>query len=375
MKHFKFLPIFLITLLISCNSDYKDLGDGLFADIQTNKGNIIIKFTHEATPVTVANFITLAEGNSPFVSDSLKGKKYYEGVIFHRVIKDFMIQGGDPTGTGGGNPGYKFNNETVDSLVHDRGVISMANAGPDTNGSQFFITHKEYPSLNGGYTVFGKVAKGMEVVDSIANTETKAVGNLRNKPVEDIVINAVKIVRNGTDARAFDAVQVMIDYFEGIAKKEEEKELLIKNFLKEVDNQKKLSEELPSGLKIYFLKKGNGEKPNTGSTIRVDYSGWLETNGILFDTSEKEIAEKFYRLEQVKRVQNRRKNPFTPIEVPYSQDAGLITGFKEGLLEAKIGDIVRIFVPSHLAYGTEGVRGVIQPNSNLIYDLKLYKGK
>ena len=139
--------VFIVTLalaLTSCTSSkHADLGDGIFADIKTTKGDIVIKLEHEKTPVTVASFVSLAEGNSPFVSEQHKGKKYFDGIIFHRVIKDFMIQGGDPTGTGTGSPGYKFKDEFNDSLTHHKaGILSMANSGPTTNGSQFFITHK-----------------------------------------------------------------------------------------------------------------------------------------------------------------------------------------------------------------------------------------
>ena len=154
------LGIAVLTLIFTgCKSSkYADLDDGIYADIQTSKGDILVQLHHKATPVTVANFVSLAEGVSPFVTENKKDKKFYDGIIFHRVMKDFMIQGGDPEGTGRGNPGYKFKDEFVDSLTHSgKGILSMANSGPKTNGSQFFITHKETPWLNGKHTVFGKV--------------------------------------------------------------------------------------------------------------------------------------------------------------------------------------------------------------------------
>ena len=174
--------------LTGCKSQYSELGDGIFADIQTTQGDIIVQLEYEKTPFTVANFITLAEGTSPFVSDSLKGKPYYDGIIFHRVIKDFMIQTtGDPTGTGRGNPGYKFMDEFNDSLKHDKkGILSMANSGPVTNGSQFFITHKETPFLDGRHTVFGHVVEGIDVVDSIASVETSQEQMTKDKPLVDV---------------------------------------------------------------------------------------------------------------------------------------------------------------------------------------------
>ena len=152
-------------VFFSCNSQkkaYKDLGDGLFADIETTQGNIIVKLNYKETPITVANFVTLAEGKNSFVKAEYKGKPFYNGTIFHRVIKDFMIQGGDPTGTGMGDPGYRFEDEFVPTLQHDKkGILSMANAGPGTNGSQFFITQVPTPHLNGRHTVFGETVKGL----------------------------------------------------------------------------------------------------------------------------------------------------------------------------------------------------------------------
>ena len=225
-----FLILLTATLaFVSCKSSkHADLGDGIFADIQTNKGEIVVKLEYEKTPITVASFVSLAEGNSPFVSDDYKGKKYFDSIVFHRVIKDFMIQGGDPTGTGSGSPGYKFKDEFNDSLTHHKaGILSMANSGPTTNGSQFFITHKETPFLDGRHTVFGEVMKGMDVVDSIANVQTSQVPQ-KDRPVVDVVMNTVEIIRNGKKARKFDAVQIMTDYFaaeEGrLAAEEKEKQ-------------------------------------------------------------------------------------------------------------------------------------------------------
>ena len=160
--------LFILTItvaLASCKSfQYNDLGDGLYADIKTNKGDIIVRLEHEKTPITVASFVSLAEGKNPFVDNKYKDKPYYDGIIFHRIIKDFMIQGGDPTGTGTGSPGYNFKDEINDALVHDKkGILSMANSGPATNGSQFFITHKATPFLNGKHTVFGEVVEGLNI--------------------------------------------------------------------------------------------------------------------------------------------------------------------------------------------------------------------
>ncbi|NER12153.1 peptidylprolyl isomerase [Leptobacterium flavescens] len=379
MKNLKILILLFIIVLTGCKTgNHADLGDGVFADMQTSKGEIIVKLEHEATPVTVANFVSLAEGTSPFVADEYKGKKYYDGIIFHRVMENFMIQCGDPTGTGGGSPGYKFDNEIVDSLVHNRGVISMANAGgTNTNGSQFFITHVDYPNLNGGYSVFGKVVKGMDVVDSIATTETKVEGRLKNKPVKDIILKSVEIIRNGRDAKKFDAVQVMTDYFDGVAKREEEAKKIREEkiaaaseaamkLVKEFESQKGQAKELPSGLKVFYINQANGQKPATGQNVLVNYAGYF-TDGRLFDSNIKEIEELHNKYNAVKE----QRGGYFPVPMTYSPEANLIPGFREGLQQLKVGDKARVFVPSHLGYGSAGAGGVIPPNADLVFDLEI----
>ncbi|MCC6541962.1 MAG: peptidylprolyl isomerase [Flavobacteriales bacterium] len=168
--------------------------DGLFADIKTNKGTIRIKLEYEKVPMTVANFVALAEGKMKNTAKA-EGAPYFDGIKFHRVIADFMIQGGDPTGTGMGGPGYAFADEIDPSLKHDRaGTLSMANAGPATNGSQFFITHKETPWLDGKHAVFGYVVSGQDVVNAIAQND---------------VMEKVTIERVGKDAKAWDPMKVL----------------------------------------------------------------------------------------------------------------------------------------------------------------------
>ncbi len=375
-KHFLLLLTLSIALTSCKSSKYPELGDGLFADIQTTKGDIIVKLEAEKTPVTVANFVSLAEGTNPFVSEEYQGKKYYDGVIFHRVIKDFMIQGGDPTGTGSGNPGYKFKDEFNDSLTHYKaGILSMANAGPTTNGSQFFITHKETPFLDGRHTVFGEVVKGMEVVDSIANVETSPSPQ-KDRPVEDVVMNTVEIIRNGKAARKFDAVKVMTEYFDAEKKRlaEEEKEKqarqveydkMLPEFAATLAADKNKATTLPSGLQLLKLVEGTGEKPTIGQQVKVFYAGYLE-DGTLFDSNYEDIATKFMQYNP------RRKagGGYEAVPMPYSPDAGLIPGFKEGLLTMNVGDKIRVFIPPHLGYGEQG-SGPIPPNSNLIFDLEI----
>ena len=219
--------------------------DGIFAEIETNKGKIVLDLNYKKTPVTVANFISLAEGTNPDVNPKYKGKPFYDGIKFHRVIKDFMIQTGDPLGTGAGDPGYKFKDEITD-LKHDvAGILSMANSGPNTNGSQFFITHKETPWLDGKHTVFGKVVSGMEVVNSIEQND---------------VMTKVTIVRKGAEAKKFNAVKVFTAANEAdkIAAQKEAKERELKNAqaLKEFEGGKTTA----SGLKYVIIKEGTGEK-------------------------------------------------------------------------------------------------------------------
>jgi len=332
MKKIHVLFFAILFVLLGCKSSQRaDLGDGIFADIKTNKGDIVLKLEHGKAPITVANFISLAEGNNPFVTDSLKGKKYYDGVIFHRVMKDFMIQSGDPTGTGRGNPGYRFKDEFSDSLRHYKaGILSMANAGPKTNGSQFFITHKETPFLdaydeNGFlkpcanprvscHAVFGEVVEGMEVVNAIAETEVSTDPSTPNRPISEVVMNTIQIIRNGKEARKFDAVQVMTNYFaeeEELIKAKEEKKLA---FVEEFKKQQAVTQELASGLKIYTLEKGTGEKPKLGENVLVNYAGWLE-DGTLFDTCVKEVAEQADNFDQ---INARHRGIFAPTPMGYS---------------------------------------------------------
>ncbi len=387
-KNFLILLTAIVTTMSCKSGQYADLDDGLYADIKTNKGDMIVKLEFEKTPVTVANFVSLSEGKNPFVSEEYKGKKYYDKVIFHRVMKDFMIQGGDPTGTGMGNPGYKFKDEFSDSLRHyKKGILSMANSGPKTNGSQFFITHKETPFLDGidkngnlkncanprvgCHTVFGEVVKGLNIVDSIAAVEV----NNKNKPIEDVVISTVEIVRKGKVAKKFNAVQVMKNYFEE-AKEEEKKLAALKQeaekkkiaFAAEAAEQIKKAEVLPSGLKVLVLKEGTSLKPKIGQKVALKYAGWL-SDGTLFDTSETEIAKMFGKFENINAM---HRGDMTPMEIVCSPEAGLVPGFKEGMLLMKVGEKIRLFIPPHLGYGNQG-GGPIPPNSDLIFDLEMTK--
>lgn len=173
--------------------DYSSLPEGLYAEMHTNKGTILLFLEHQKTPLTVANFTGLAEGK---LANKAKpaGAPFYDGLTFHRVIPDFMVQGGDPNGDGRGGPGYKFKDEFNQSLTHKGpGILSMANAGPMSNGSQFFITHVPTPWLDGKHTVFGHVVEGQSVVDAIQQGDK---------------IETLKIVRHGDSVKGYDPTMV-----------------------------------------------------------------------------------------------------------------------------------------------------------------------
>ncbi len=368
MKQLNLLFIAIATLIISsCNDKYPDLKDGIYAEFITSKGTTVAELNFEETPLTVANFIALAEGKQEAVDSIYKGKKFYDGTIFHRVIKDFMIQGGDPKGTGQGNPGYKFADEIVDSLQHSKkGILSMANSGPATNGSQFFITLKETPWLNGRHTVFGEVVLGQDVVDSIGTVKTTRPGD---KPTDTIFLQQVKIHRKGAKAKSFDAPAVFKAETEKIAKEKEEKEAAMKAALKERKEKyealKPTAETLESGLQIIHNVKGTGQALKSTDKVGVYYAGYL-SNGKLFDTNIIDLAKETGTFNQ----RRASGGGYAPMAVPYNNEARMIPGFKEGILSMKnIGDKSTFFIPSALGYGERG-GGPIPPNTDLIFEVE-----
>ena len=310
------------------------MNDGLYAKFHTTRGEITVKLEHEKTPGTVGNFVGLAEGNLENKAKP-QGTPYYDGLKFHRVLPNFMIQGGDPKGTGTGGPGYQFEDEIHPDLKHDRpGILSMANAGPGTNGSQFFITHVATPWLDGKHTVFGHVVEGQEVVDAIKQGDK---------------IDKLEIIREGEAARDFNAVESFRQFNgakeqrEAAAKKQQEERMgqLAQGF-----------EKTDSGLRYKMISEGNGKKAEKGKTVSVHYKGMLP-DGTVFDSSYK-----------------RKK----PIEFPLGK-GHVIEGWDEGIQLLKEGDQARFVIPSNLAYGSRGAGGVIPPDATLIFDVELVKVK
>ena len=367
MKKVYLFVLSIAFVLTACKSNkYADLGDGVFADIKTNKGDITVKLEYEKTPVTVANFVSLANGTNTFVKEEFKGKKYYDGLTFHRVMKGFVIQGGDPTASGSGGQGYMFKDEFTDSLKHDKiGILSMANPGPpNTNGSQFFITDTIASFLDGRHTVFGEVVLGMDVLDLITEVEVSP-GN--NKPVADVIMNTVEIIKNGKEAKNFVANDVMTDYFAEEQAKVEAFNKMKAEVSAEFLAQKETATELPSGLRILKINEGTGVKPKLDQYVMVSYAGYLIT-GSLFDSNYEEVATKFNMFDE-RRKQGRG---YEPTPMLYSAEAQLIQGFREGLLTMRVGDKLRLFIPSHLGYGAQGGgRGAIPPNADLVFDIEI----
>lgn len=308
--------------------------NGIYAKFNTSKGSILVKLTHDLTPGTVGNFVALAEGN---MENKVKpqGQKFYDGLTFHRVIPDFMIQGGCPKGTGTGDPGYKFDDEFHPSLKHDRpGVLAMANSGPASNGSQFYITHVPTSWLDGKHTVFGHVIEGQDVVDAVAQGDN---------------LDAVEIIRVGEEAEKFNAIEAFV----GLKGARLKRDAALK-----AESEAKMEQlaagfdKTESGLRYKMIQKGDGKRAEAGKTVAVHYEGSLES-GKVFDSSYP-----------------RKK----PIEFRLGQGQ-VIEGWDEGIALLQVGDKARFVIPSDLAYGASGAGGVIPPNATLIFDVELMEVK
>lgn len=304
--------------------------NGIYAKFNTSKGTITVKLTHDKTPGTVGNFVGLAEGQLENEAKPM-GKPYYDGLKFHRVIADFMIQGGCPQGQGTGGPGYQFDDEFHPELRHDTpGVLSMANAGPGSNGSQFFITHVATPWLDNKHTVFGNVVEGQAIVDAIAQGD---------------MLESIEIVRVGEEAQKWNAIEAFRN-FEG----SREKRMVEEKQKAEAALEKIAAgfEKTESGLRYKMIQKGSGKQAEKGKTVSVHYEGSLE-NGQVFDSSYK-----------------RKK----PIDFPLGK-GHVIEGWDEGIQLLQVGDKARFVIPSYLGYGSSGAGGVIPPDATLIFDVEL----
>ena len=328
--------------------------DGLYAVMDTAKGTIVMELYYKDAPLTVTNFVGLAEGTL----DAAKGKHYYDGLKFHRVIADFMIQGGDPLGNGTGGPGYTFPDEIVDQYKFTgAGILAMANAGSGangegTNGSQFFITHVETPWLNGKHTIFG------HVVDEASQLTVNAIK-------QGDKINSVKILRQGTDAEGFKATQAEFDalYEKAMQKVTEaqqarlrEKEKLLADKIAEVE--KKFPGYAKDGYGIYYkvTKEGSGSKCGKGKFVTIEYKGYF-VNGQVFDGSAGLL-----------------EGGHEPLDFT-TAGGQMIPGFDVSVQDMKLGERRTVVLPPDMAYGERGIPGAIPGNSYLAFDIELVSVK
>lgn len=340
MSNFKFfrllsiVTLLLVTIDMSACEEANNLPDGLYAVMETTQGDIILSLEFEKTPLTVINFVGLAEGK---MDTSVKKGPYYDGLKFHRVIGDFMIQGGDPQGTGGGGPGYNFDDEIDNTLQFDKpGILAMANAGPGTNGSQFFITHVPTPHLQGKHTIFGHVVEdGQDVVNAVKQGDE---------------IKKITIIRNGAAAKAFKADQAAFDAINGSLAEEARKkaEEADKAIIEEINNRWPDAQTTDSGIRYVVKKEGTGKTPPSGTKVTVHYTGMF-MDGRKFDSSVD------------------RGKPFE-FTVGAQQ---VISGWDETVLTMKTGEKRVIILPPAMAYGSRGAGGVIPPNTWLVFEVEL----
>lgn len=362
---------------IRVNNQEIKVGDGLYALFETSKGDILIQLEMEKAPITVANFVALAEGNHPKVTVK-KGEPFFDGLIFHRVIPQFMIQGGDPDGRGTGGPGYQFSDEFHPSLRHNGpGILSMANSGPGTNGSQFFITEVATNWLDDRHSIFGKVIAGLEKVTEIANAER----DTSDVPKTPITMN-VKIIRQGKAAKEFDAPKVFTEGLAGTeakaAKEAAEAEAkgaaraaeftwFTNGTVNSAEFEKKYAEWVAKaenraeGLKVLVVTVGEGEPMADGDQALVHYAGYLNS-GKPFDTSVKEVAKAWGQY-------NPQREPYQGFPVTCGNQGRVIKGWQQGLIGLKKGSHAKLIIPPALGYGEAGAGGVIPPNATLVFDV------
>ena len=333
-------PVFIVVvfavtgLVAACSEPYPDLADGLYAELETSKGTMLIELEYEKAPATVTNFVGLAEGTLD--SNQPEGEKFYDGLSFHRVVEDFVVQTGDPSGDGTGGPGYEFPNEIDESLTHDEaGVVSMANTGPDTNGSQFFITLSATPWLDGRYSVFGKLVEGQETLESIEEGDT---------------LEAVNIIRKGKGARNFETDQAAFDrrVAELESAREQEQRKTVGQQLQYIEQNWPDAKDAGEGMRYVIDREGSGPSPEAGDTVAVHYTGHL-LNGMPFESTQ---------------------NRDSPVEFEVGEGQ-VIEGWDRTLLDMKVGEQRTVIIPPNLAYGSKGARDVIPPNAFLVFDVEL----
>lgn len=327
------LPQF-ITAQVQTNTMTNTQNDGMYATLHTTRGDIVVALEYEKVPMTVANFVGLSEGNIPNNAKPV-GTPFYDGLLWHRVIADFMIQGGDPAGNGQGSPGYRFPDEFHPELKHSRsGTLSMANAGPGTNGSQFFITHNKTPWLDMKHSVFGYVIEGQDVVNAIAQGDK---------------IDSIRITRVGEKAAAFDAAAVFSAKVTAYEEEQEQKKAMALSAASEYAKANFPDAiETKSGLFYHIDTPGEGEKVVGGKTITVHYTGKL-ANGKKFDSS-------YDRGE--------------PISFPLGAGR-VIPGWDEGLTYFNVGGKGTLIIPYTLGYGERGYPPVIPPLATLVFEVEV----
>lgn len=353
------LMVFLFAFQVEAKKPKLPKGSipGIYAIFNTDKGDIIIRLEHEKSPMTVANFVGLAEGKFKGGENKEFTKPFYDGLKFHRVIAKFMIQGGDPQGTGMGDPGYKFFDETDNGLIFDReGILAMANSGPNTNGSQFFITHVKTPHLNGKHTIFGYVVQGQNVVDSIAQND---------------LMNKVTIVRNGKQFKTWDASKVFADQYAArklIEDKRKEEQRIVQEvekqridkcaqmsvqeysvyLLTEIQKTYPNAKQTESGLVYVITDAGTGEKAEKGNEVSTHYLGTF-LNGTKFDSS--------YDRNQ-------------PLNFKHATGQ-MIPGYDEAISLLSKGGKGKFIIPYYNAYGPNGRAPQIPPYTDLVFDIQL----
>lgn len=324
--------LFVSVTLNFASCQQNDLPDGLYARIQTGKGVVLARLDFEKAPMTVGNFVGLAEGSL----DASAGKHFYDGLIFHRVVADFIIQGGDPAGNGSGGPGYLFPDEFSGNLKHDgAGVLSMANSGPDSNGSQFFITLKETPWLDGIHSAFGRVVEGLDVIKTIAQNDR---------------IERVEIIRQGNAARDFKTDQeawskrVAAIQEARMAGDATRRETAISAFTLKWPGLQKDSD----GIYQKTLRQGMGDTVVKGQKVSVLYKGMF-IDGKTFDQSALHGGPLSFRAGMGEVIQGWDK---------------VVTTMRKG--EKRIA----VF-PPELAYGSSGAGGIIPPNAFLVFEIEV----